>query len=370
MNKKGFTLVELLAVIAILAILVIIALPNVLKMFNDSKKNTFLTEAKTIYKEAANKYISESMKGNRLKFISSNDNSKLDLNGRDINYCIRVDKTGNVVYMIVGNGEYAYTYDENKSIEKVTISDLTDDDYDSEDYSCVIKPKSFSTDNLSIAIEAIKEGKTENYKVGDTREIELKELGKHTIRISNMSTPDECKQDGFSQSACGFVIEFADILTTRVMNETKTCDGGWPVTVVRKYLNEKVYNLLPDILKDSIISTTVVSGYGARDSSNFVSSDKLYLLASDEIWESSDSIDTAKDKTRQLDYYKQKGVTSDKNHSAVIKKNSDGKAAGWWTRSIPPKAANFYFISTIHIGSSNAVNADISNGVSPAFRIG
>ena len=38
MNKKGFTLVELLAVIAILAILVIIALPNVLKMFNDSNK--------------------------------------------------------------------------------------------------------------------------------------------------------------------------------------------------------------------------------------------------------------------------------------------------------------------------------------------
>ena len=34
MKNKGFTLVELLAVIAILALLVIIALPNVLKMFN------------------------------------------------------------------------------------------------------------------------------------------------------------------------------------------------------------------------------------------------------------------------------------------------------------------------------------------------
>lgn len=33
MNKKGFTLVELLAVIAILAILVIVAMPNVLGMF-------------------------------------------------------------------------------------------------------------------------------------------------------------------------------------------------------------------------------------------------------------------------------------------------------------------------------------------------
>ena len=50
MNKKGFTLVELLAVIAILALIVIIALPNVFSMFNEAKKDTFLTEAKTIYK--------------------------------------------------------------------------------------------------------------------------------------------------------------------------------------------------------------------------------------------------------------------------------------------------------------------------------
>ena len=55
MKNKGFTLVELLAVIAILAILVIIALPNVLKMFNQAKKDTFLTEAKTIYKEISKK---------------------------------------------------------------------------------------------------------------------------------------------------------------------------------------------------------------------------------------------------------------------------------------------------------------------------
>ena len=48
MKKRGFTLVELLAVIAILAILVIIALPNVMGMFNNAKKNTFLTEIKKI----------------------------------------------------------------------------------------------------------------------------------------------------------------------------------------------------------------------------------------------------------------------------------------------------------------------------------
>ena len=37
MKKRGFTLVELLAVIAILAILVLISLPNVVGMFNNAK---------------------------------------------------------------------------------------------------------------------------------------------------------------------------------------------------------------------------------------------------------------------------------------------------------------------------------------------
>ena len=50
MKKKGFTLVELLAVIAILAILVIIAMPNVLDMFNKAKKDSFETEIRTIIK--------------------------------------------------------------------------------------------------------------------------------------------------------------------------------------------------------------------------------------------------------------------------------------------------------------------------------
>ena len=47
-NKKGFTLVELLAVIAILAILVIIALPNVINMYTKTQKEAFLTETKKI----------------------------------------------------------------------------------------------------------------------------------------------------------------------------------------------------------------------------------------------------------------------------------------------------------------------------------
>lgn len=40
--KKGFALIELLAVIAILAILVIIAIPNIIELYNKSKKKYLL----------------------------------------------------------------------------------------------------------------------------------------------------------------------------------------------------------------------------------------------------------------------------------------------------------------------------------------
>ena len=91
MNKKGFTLVELLAVIAILALLVIIALPNVLKMFNQAKKDMFLTEVKTIYKEISKKYISETMRGNKISIIS-NTNNKLDLESNNLKYKVKLNK--------------------------------------------------------------------------------------------------------------------------------------------------------------------------------------------------------------------------------------------------------------------------------------
>ena len=106
MKKKGFTLVELLAVIAILAILVIIALPNVINMFNNARKNSFLTEAKSVFKESANKYMSGSLgEANSSTHIYCRSNTDslnpLDLSGRKINYYIRTDRSGNANTVVV-----------------------------------------------------------------------------------------------------------------------------------------------------------------------------------------------------------------------------------------------------------------------------
>ena len=133
-NNKGFTLVELLAVIAILAILVIIALPNVLKMFNDAKKNSFLTEAKTVYSEAGKKYISDSItspSNNEHIYCKSKTDSlnPLSLSGRGINYYIKTDSNGNVNTVVVWDDtRYLAKKDSKIDVTSLTESkDITDD---------------------------------------------------------------------------------------------------------------------------------------------------------------------------------------------------------------------------------------------------
>ena len=172
-NKKGFTLVELLAVIAILAILVIIALPNVINMYNKAQKQTFLTEARNVYREAEKKFLANSISGKNTKVINSEDSSKLDMNGKKLQYCVVLNNSGKVTDMKVSNGKWVASLN-GKSIDELTIDDLEDGNLD--DYECVnataescfIYEDSFEFDGEIVPVVNVEDvDKCKNYLVSE-----------------------------------------------------------------------------------------------------------------------------------------------------------------------------------------------------------
>jgi len=62
--KKGFTLVELLAVIVILAVLILLATPAILNLSTNAQLRVFVLEANTISEVAERVYIREGASGN------------------------------------------------------------------------------------------------------------------------------------------------------------------------------------------------------------------------------------------------------------------------------------------------------------------
>ncbi len=231
-----------------------------------------------------------------------------------------------------------------------------------------VNPVSFSTDTWETISTAVKERNISKYNVGDTKEIDMGDYGTHTVRIANTSTPDECNTDGFSQTACGFVLEFTDIITTYNMNTTATNVGGFPSSNMYTFINNDIYNSLPVELQKVIINTKIISGHGSGETTNFTSTNKLYLLTPKEVYTNfSNSYDTSKDLTRALDYYIAKGVTNG-NCSEVIKKNGS-TATAWWFRTAYSYSNNGFYYANAS-GDWYSGSATNAYGVSPAFRIG
>ena len=232
------------------------------------------------------------------------------------------------------------------------------------------KPSTFSTDSWATIVSSVKAGNTRGYKVGETKTIDLgTTYGTHTLRIANTTTPSECNASGFSQSACGFVLEFADIILYKEFNSSTSNTGGWSSSELRTFINNDIYNALPVDLRNIIIDTIVVSGHGKSDSTNFVTTDKLYLLAPKEIFSNwSNSYDTAKSLTRTFDYYINAGVTTS-NYSGA-KKYKGTSAYYWWLRSAYSTSNSDFFRVNRSGGWSGSNTATAANGVSPAFRIG
>ena len=235
------------------------------------------------------------------------------------------------------------------------------------------KPSTFPTDSWATIVASVKAGNTRGYKVGETKEIDLGTYGTHTLRVANISKSDSCGNSGYSESGCGFVIEFADIITNRVINSTSTTRGSWSATTIRTFVNNDIYNLLPTDLKNGILNTNVITGHGNSEDNNSTSTDKLYLLSPIEIYGSvSTTYDSAINVTNQLDYYKQNNVSLNSYDSAIkntVVSGGTGSANAWWTRT-PAQIMDGQFMMVTDTGNLYSTYLTQQLGVSPAFRIG
>ena len=129
MKKKGFTLVELLAVIAILAILVIIALPNVMGMFNSAKKSSFETEIKEMIKGAQNQFLTDQFGTGQSQttYASSGATGTKKIESMNVRaglkYEIKMDTAGKITSAKFSDGSYWYS---SGTVTDLSVEDISD----------------------------------------------------------------------------------------------------------------------------------------------------------------------------------------------------------------------------------------------------
>lgn len=120
MNKKGFTLVEILAVILLISAVMLLVVPNVISSFKSAKKELFYDNLMKIYNEATNTYLAD---GTSKRFCAGKDTiiRSLGLDSDNIYYDVEVDNFGNVISIKVTDGEYYYSLTPGSVIKKSDI---------------------------------------------------------------------------------------------------------------------------------------------------------------------------------------------------------------------------------------------------------
>lgn len=388
-NKNAFTLIELLAIIVILAIIAVITVPIILNVIENSKKGS-VQDSALGYKDAVQKYYMNGLVENKNDelpsgiFLVSTLPSDFEVSGEKPtnDSWVQLEK-GQVVAYSLKFGDYTVTKykDSDLIIEKGNVQENNGES--SNQPAAIPDPVAFSTDSWATIKKAIDEDNTNLYSVGDTKEVEIDlnqngtiELTEsYTVRLSN-KTFDGCNTEAndFSQTACGYVFEFIDIIENNSMNSTDTNVGGWPASEMYAYLNDNdstneivsIYEKLPSDLKSVIAETYTVSGHGSTvGEENFESMNKLYLLSRREILGGNIENDTAYDNTKQLKYYEDNASDSSKIKYTTA---STPKANTWWIR-VANSGTDGYFKYFYTDGRCYDATASNSHGVAPAFRI-
>ena len=113
-KKKGFTLVELLAVIVILAVILVIAVPQIMSVIESARKGSIESTAKLIAEGAEREYTNRKILGKDTNIECSDVSS---MNSNDYGSCvITFDNAGKATVKVTGKGKFeGYTCNGNST---------------------------------------------------------------------------------------------------------------------------------------------------------------------------------------------------------------------------------------------------------------
>ena len=113
-KKKGFTLVELLAVIVILAVILVIAVPQIMSVIESARKGCIESTAKLIAEGAEREYTNRKILGKDTNIECSDVSS---MNSNDYGTCvITFDNRGKATVKVTGKGKFeGYTCNGNST---------------------------------------------------------------------------------------------------------------------------------------------------------------------------------------------------------------------------------------------------------------
>lgn len=210
-----------------------------------------------------------------------------------------------------------------------------------------------------------------------------------SVTLSNgMQTPvqivgfahDE-KTDG---GKAGITFIFKDCIGERSMNSTPTNEGGWEKSEMRSYLNSEGLDLLPDDLKQELVSVNkLTDNTGRLELDNMYSissvtktSDKLWLFSAVELC--GKEVNALYGTPEQIAIYEAQGneymlfrdmnVVLKGNDNDILKKNYQGSSCVWSERT-PYLGSSSAFFVVGKDGHPNAVPGMPSSGVVPGFCI-
>lgn len=186
-------------------------------------------------------------------------------------------------------------------------------------------------------------GKLDEFlRSGDTIDITLKNGEAVTLMIGK----DKKGTIYFASKDC--------LVQPHVMNNVRTCKGGWAKTEMRRYLNEEIFSLLPDELQTVVKPTTIVQ---IVDNERLEEEDKLFCFSSTQVFGFNNSVHEPED--TQIDIF---AKTENR-----IKKCASSKTY-WCLRSLD-EVNDKFFCSVNFGGDSHSIGACVSGGVAFGFTI-